>query len=165
MKKIVRKFNNAMFLIEIILLLSITLLNYVPFLFQIKPYVVMSGSMEPVIHVGSMAYVNRGIESEDIKVGDIITFNINLGTYVTHRVVEIDSESKYFITKGDANDINDAPVPFDNFVGKTEFSIPYFGYVMDWLANGKNKIILIGVFISQTLLNLLLKEENENEKK
>ena len=42
----------------------------------LRPLVVLSGSMEPTYHVGSMVYV-KSVDPESIEVGDPITFLIN----------------------------------------------------------------------------------------
>ena len=56
------------------------------------PYAVLSGSMEPAFHVGSLIYV-KSVDPEDIKVGDAITFRLSgEDTAATHRVIEIDRE-------------------------------------------------------------------------
>lgn len=73
-----------------------------------KPFIVLSGSMEPVILTGDMVLA-REVEPEDIKVGDIIFFLAEDGIVVTHRVVDIDrSAGLTFVTKGDANVGTDA---------------------------------------------------------
>lgn len=100
----------------------------IPRLFGIKPFVVLSGSMEEAILTGSVIYVNTNIKAEDIKVGDVIAFNAG-EKQVTHRVISINSDNT-FTTKGDANkfaDIN--PVRFSNYMGKTVYSIPFLGYI------------------------------------
>ena len=84
---------------------------------------------------------------------------------VTHRVVEKNNKSKTFVTKGDANKTNDfAPVEYSQLVGKTEFSIPYFGYLMNYIHSIKGMVILVAVVFSQILLSYLLKDDEENEK-
>lgn len=97
------------------------------------PYVVLSGSMEPTFHVGSMIYV-RAVDPEEIRAGDAITFAISGDMAATHRVVEADRENQCFYTKGDANDTADAaPVPYEAVRGKAVFSIPGLGYLSDWI--------------------------------
>lgn len=102
----------------------------------IRPLVVLSGSMEPTYHVGSMIYVKE-VDPESIEVGDPITFLINEDLdMATHRVIEIDAENQHFYTQGDANDAPDgAPVHYNNLVGKPIFTIPKLGYFSDWITN------------------------------
>ncbi len=108
------------------------------------PYTVLSGSMEPAYPVGSLIYVRSAVP-EDVAVGDAITFVLNEDLAVaTHRVIEIDTENRYFYTKGDANDVADgSPVLFDNLVGKPVFCIPKLGYFSAWLTNPPGTYIAI----------------------
>lgn len=81
-----------------------------------------SGSMAPAYPVDSLVIV-QDIEPEQIQVGDVITYVLNEdGVLVTHRVVQIDAANRKFITQGDANNTQDAPVLWDNVVGKV-FSV------------------------------------------
>ena len=52
------------------------------------PRVVISGSMEPTVPVGSIVYTNRWIKQENIKEGDIIAYGLSGGVSVLHRVVK-----------------------------------------------------------------------------
>ena len=62
----------------------------------------------------------------------------------THRVVRIDAENQHFYTKGDANEIEDSsPVHFNNVIGVPVFSIPYLGYVSDYIQNPPGMYITI----------------------
>lgn len=55
----------------------------------LTPYTVLSGSMEPAYHVGSLIYV-KDIAPENISVGTPITFVVNEDLLIaTHRVVDI----------------------------------------------------------------------------
>jgi len=57
----------------------------------LTPYAVLSGSMEPAYHVGSLIYV-KDIEPENVEIGMPITFVVNEDLLVaTHRVVDIES--------------------------------------------------------------------------
>ena len=90
---------------------------------------VLSGSMSPALSPGDMV-VAAAVPMTIIQPGDVISFkNADEKTLVTHRVVEVKSDS--FIVKGDANENPDPePVMMGNVVGKMVFSLPMFGYVL-----------------------------------
>lgn len=75
----------------------------VPSFLGYKPFIVLSGSMEPEIMPGDLI-LTRTIASEDIKVGDVVTFRSDKTTTVSHRVIKVSTEGGLsFETKGDAN--------------------------------------------------------------
>lgn len=119
-------------------------------LFGLQVYAVLSGSMEPTYHVGSVIYVEP-VDPSEIQVGDPITFVMNEElTVATHRVVRIDAENSHFYTKGDANDAPDAaPVHFNNLLGKPVFTIPYLGYISSYVQSppGMYYAIAVGVLL------------------
>ena len=115
----------------------------------LQPFTVLSGSMEPTYHTGSLIYVKR-VEPQDVHVGDPITFVLNEDLVVaTHRVIEIDAENERFYTKGDANESADgSPVHFNNLIGVPVFTIPLLGYVANFVTNPPGMYIaLAGVAV------------------
>lgn len=100
----------------------------------IKPYAVLSGSMEPEYPVGSLLYVKK-VDTDTLRVGDDITFMLDEDTLATHRIIEIvpdgdNTKVIRFRTKGIANEYADnGLVHCKNIVGKPIFDIPYLGYV------------------------------------
>ena len=135
----------------------------------LRPFVVLSGSMEPTYHVGSMIYV-KSVDPGSIQVGAPITFVLNEDLDVaTHRVIDIDRENQHFYTKGDANDAADgSPVHFNNLVGKPIFTIPCLGYFADWLSNPPGIYLAgTGMVIFAILLFLpdLLAKADESDRK
>lgn len=140
--KIVRILNYVLAAVVAALFLAII----VPQFLGIQYYMVLSGSMEPQIHVGSEVYVDTN--DKDIQVGNIIVFQLDTGQHVTHRVIGVNENGEY-ITKGDSNNAKDAnPVKQENVVGKVIGSIPYLGYVLNYIHNHKVFICLcIGVWL------------------
>lgn len=133
-------------------------------------YVVMSGSMEPNIHTGSVVGVK---EEEKYNIGDIITGTLqnNPNDTYTHRIVERNKEEKTYITKGDANESKDGdPLPYDSVLGKVFISIPLIGYVVNFAKQPTGFILMIGVptviIISMEINNIRegVKEIIENKK-
>ena len=72
---------------------------------NIEPRIVLSGSMEPKIHTGSICFINKKVPYDKIKTGDIIAFKAGKNTMVTHRVISVTNAG--FETKGDANKVSD----------------------------------------------------------
>lgn len=56
---------------------------------NIEPRIVLSGSMEPKIHTGSICFINKKVPYDKIKTGDIIAFKAGKNTMVTHRVISV----------------------------------------------------------------------------
>lgn len=76
---------------------------------------ITSGSMWPVLETGDLVFI-RGIKSKnDIKIGDIIVYQNQIG-FTIHRVIKLNETT--VTTKGDANNVSDPPVHYDEVVGK-----------------------------------------------
>lgn len=100
---------------------SLTSPGQVPDAGGVVPLIVMTDSMYPQIQSGDLILC-RVEEAEDVEVGDVIAFfdPAGSGSVVSHRVQEFYTQDGeiYFITKGDANNIQDSkPVPAKNLVG------------------------------------------------
>ncbi len=123
-------------IVLVLMILALLLLLGVPLYFQERAAVVLSGSMEPALPRGALAFT-RAITPEEVKVGDIIAFSPAEDPEVTtsHRVIKIrttDGELS-FQTKGDANeDIDPWPVPADYVRGKVVFHIPRLGRITNY---------------------------------
>ena len=118
---------------------------------QIKPAIVMSGSMEPAIHTGSVVLINT--KNKEAEEGDIIAFQRG-DMFVTHRVTDITASG--FLTKGDANDSADpGMVDKSQVIGTTLLSLPGAGYLLHALQTTWG---LIGI-ICILLLTLLCREK------
>ena len=146
MKKSVKKTWNVISTVLVVIVVVIALLLVGARLFGLQVYAVLSGSMEPTYHVGSIMYV-KSVDPGEIEVGDPITFVMNEElTVATHRVVRIDTENRAFYTKGDANNDPDAaPVNFNNLLGKPVLTIPYLGYVSSFVQSPPGIYIAVGV--------------------
>lgn len=162
-------------LVGFVILLAVALVGVR--LIGLNPYVVLSGSMEPVYHVGSLIYV-KDVDYRELEVGDAITFMLNEDTVATHRIMEVlvdeeDPETIRYITKGDANDAPDgSPVHYKNVIGKPVFTIPYLGYISNYIQNppglyvaiAAGAILIMLVFLPDLFENDE-KEETEKSKK
>lgn len=132
------------------------------YILGIKPYVVLSGSMEPTISTGSVCFVNEKVKYENMKVGDIVAFKIPTGASVTHRIINI--TEKGFETKGDANDNSDGvSTTKQNFLGKNLFSIKKIGFMVEFIQTTKGRIILITIIVFFLTAGLLLGDSKKVE--
>lgn len=123
----------------------------------IKIFSVISGSMEPTYQVGSLIFV-KSVEHTKVKVGDAVTFVLFDETIATHRVTAISDDYKYFSTKGDANDFEDeSPVYFENLIGVPIFTIPFLGYVANFIQRPPGLYITI-LFCTVMILWVFLSE-------
>ncbi|MDO8616075.1 MAG: signal peptidase I [Dehalococcoidia bacterium] len=112
--------------------------------------VVLSGSMEPALNVGDIAFVELTSNPGAVRPGDIITFRSpdDHSRRVSHRVVEVvnDGNGLSFRTKGDSNELPDQQlIPAENLVGKVRFHLPYLGYVGDWLRGRDGFLLFVGI--------------------
>ncbi len=118
----------------------------------LEPYVVLSGSMEPAYHVGSLIYVKK-VDPLTLKEGDPVTFMVNKNTVATHRIIEVipdrnDPSVVRFRTKGDNNDIPDGdPIHCKNVIGKPVFTIPYLGYAVNYIQVPPGRYVAFAVCI------------------
>ena len=75
---------------------------------------ITSGSMWPALKKGDLVFI-KGTGKEDINIGDIIVYRNERG-FTIHRVIEKNDET--VVTKGDANNVADSPVIYEDIIGK-----------------------------------------------
>lgn len=125
---------QGLFFILYVVLLSLvfpfSVVNYLivktSFLPSVKSFIVSSESMDPSLSEGSLVYT---FKEKDYKNGDMVTFRDSIGT-VAHRIVgeKMIGDTKYFVTKGDANTIvDDELVPATRIYGKVVTIVPWIG--------------------------------------
>ena len=142
--------------IELLFLGGLFLITIVPRLFGINPYVVLTGSMEPNIPVGTIVYVDRKYEPSSLQEGDVVTFRVQ-ELLVTHRVVENQVEEQQIITKGDANTSEDfAPVSYASILGKTIYTIPVIGHLFLFVKSIYGWITVIGLVILHIVIDTFI---------
>lgn len=77
---------------------------------------ITSGSMWPVLKKGDMVFIKGTENKEEINIGDIIVYRNERG-FTIHRVIKINDST--VITKGDANNVFDKPIKYEEIIGKT----------------------------------------------
>lgn len=113
-----------------------------------RPLSVQSGSMAPTFHKGDLV-ITKPVPDRRYAVGDIVTFinPKNKRETITHRIVAVPphnaAHSPRIITKGDANKATDGHIPIHLIVGKVELSLPYAGYIFDFLRRPVGLLLVI----------------------
>jgi len=139
----------------------------------LRVFSVLSGSMEPTYHVGSLIYV-KDVDPFELESGDVITFMLDEDTVATHRIVEVvpdeeDPSTIRFRTKGDANDAEDGSlVHYKNVVGSPIFTVPKLGYVAAYIQNPPGTYIAISggaILLLLVFLPDLFADDGEDAKK
>ena len=120
-------------------------------------YVVVSGSMIPVLQVYDIIVIQGHDTFEEVEIGDIIVFDrpSDHNRVIVHRVVSITNEDPRTIrTQGDANPGSipgtDFPITEEEYIGKVAHIIPQLGYVTQILQPPTNYIIIavvIGIIV------------------
>lgn len=150
----------VLILVSVFVLLSVVLTpaGQVPQVLGYSVFRVMTGSMEPEIREDSLLVVKK-TPPEDIVPGDVISFfspdPMLEGAVNTHRVVRIEKENgrTQFITKGDANVIEDIyPTDASALVGRVVFQSYGLGKAVSLLSNP----LVFGIIILLPLLVILL---------
>lgn len=174
MGKTVKRIWNIItsIIVALAVLLAIALVGVRLVGFQV--FTVLSGSMEPTYHVGSLIYV-KDVDHTSLKAGDVITFMLDEDTIATHRIVEVvpdetDSSVLRFRTKGDANEAEDGSlVHYKNVIGSPVFTIPKLGYLANYIQNPPGMYIAISAGALLLLLvflpDLFSKDEEKKPKK
>lgn len=134
-----------------------------------RSMVVLSGSMEPSIPVGSIIFVAKDIF---YQTGEVVSFKNSQGITVTHRIIDklAENGAVVFKTKGDANNTQDNElVTSGKIIGKKVFVLPYLGRITAFLKTPVGFIALVVIpaviFIIGELLNIKKEMEKQIQKK
>jgi signal peptidase len=137
-----------------LLYLGLLLLHY-------QPLVIVTGSMQKTIPVGSLV-VDRSVDPATLRVGDVITFEKPLGEkgLDTHRIVAIRDAhgTRLFRTKGDSNPVADPwIIRFDRGMRahRMVFSLPHAGNALLLVRAPAGRIALLALVSLLVLRSLL----------
>lgn len=172
MKSRLKKILNYLTTIIVVVVVILASLLVGVRIFGLQPFVVLSGSMEPEYHVGSLIYV-KSVDYRALQVGDDITYMLDKDTVVTHRIIEVlvdeeDPETLRYFTQGIANEVPDATsIHYKNIIGKPLFAIPYLGYVSNYIQDPPGMYVAIAagaILILLVFLPDLFEDEKKNKK-
>ena len=160
--KIIQNVVRVLLLFVISLIIGITVYSFnvkslkgdqMPMPFKIGISVVLTGSMEPTISVNDLIIVK---ETNDYEVGDIVVFQDH-SSLVVHKIIRIDGEE--IVTKGDANDTEDAPISVKQIKGEVVSIIPVLGLIVKFIKSPIGIVLILAGAI--VLLRLSYKKEKE----
>ena len=123
---------------------------------------IYGSSMEPTLHSGSLMFIQPINNPKDIKVGDIIVYNVpksiqdyyNYPPVVSHRVVKVnDVPSLTFRTQGDNTGEDPFTIRPTDIRGTVGKQIPYLGLPMLFFQSKQGMIFAI---IALAILALFL---------
>ena len=160
MNPTLKKVWNMVSTVLVALVVVLALLLAGARLVGLQVFTVLSGSMEPTYHTGSLIYVKK-IDTADIHPGTVITFMLDEDTVATHRVVQVvpdeeDPSVIRFRTKGDANNAEDGSlVHYKNVIGTPVFTIPGLGYVANYIQHPPGTYVAISAAAVLLLLVFL----------
>lgn len=139
-------------------------------------YVVLSGSMEPVMSPGDVIIVD-GVSAAAVQQGDVITYGGGDGeTPTTHRVIEVveRDDGVAFRTKGDANEDPDGQLVTPDQVNGRVLTyagylivIPYIGYGIQFMQTSTGFVALFVVpmvlLIASELWNVIKSSKTDTK--
>lgn len=142
----IRKIANGITWVLVAVMLGFAALVLGPRAAGMQTYAVLTGSMEPTIPTGSLVYVQQ-VGAGELAVGDVITFRLQSGAVVTHRIQAIDAAGN-FTTQGDANNAADmAAVTAPQVLGRVRFHIPCLGAVCELIKTPAGILAVTAVLI------------------
>ncbi len=172
-KKTLRTITTVLVCLAIVFAFFISIIR----VFGFKVYGVLTGSMEPAYPTGSLIYV-RDVDTNSLRIGDVITFSLSPNVIATHRIVDIIPDENNpsmlrFQTKGDANQSVDASlVSPTHVIGKVIFSVPYLGDIANYIQNPPGTyvailvsgILIVLVFLTDAATGEKLKSLQKKER-
>jgi signal peptidase len=125
-----------------------------------RPVVVYTGSMEPSLSVGSLAFLEK-TPSSTLQKGDVITFTdpYQPGRLVTHRIAQTIERpaGRAYRTKGDANPARDPwTISLPAQAAQVAFDLPLAGYIL-WYSKTREVRSLLVFGVALTLLASVLR--------
>lgn len=162
MKEKIKKIDFITVILIVILLILLYCYSQIK-IFD-KPYInflgytifqVVTGSMSDTIEIKDVVIVKI---TKNVEENDIITYKSGKD-FVTHRVIQ--KENDKLITKGDANNSEDAPITKNDVVGKVVFII---SNVAVWMEVFREPQVLVAIIVTIISIKLLFFNNNKINK-
>lgn len=133
-----------------------------------KPFIVMSGSMEPAVMTGDLI-ITRQVQPGTLDESDVIAYRYGESSVVTHRIQQVTQvdEQRAFVTKGDANNVEDNMTPTEDRVeGELLWIIPGMGHAAMFLQTPMGLLTAAGLpLLLFFLFDLLIRRRADGREK
>lgn len=116
-------------------------------IFGYTAFEVATGSMSGTIEIGDLVIVKI---TKNVGVNDIVVYEEE-NHFITHRVLEKNEEQ--LITKGDANNSQDAPITSSKILGKVIAVLPRVGI---WKRVLTTPSVLVAIIITTILVGVIV---------
>ncbi|HHT15495.1 MAG TPA: signal peptidase I [Clostridiales bacterium] len=158
-KNKLRQVLNAIGIVFFLLLLPLLVANItliaksfifpdkVPDFLGYKPFIVLSGSMEPTISEGDLILTCALKEGQTLQKDDIIAYRYGQESVITHRIVEVQQgeHGPVYITQGDNNNAVDRdPVTPPMVEGIYLYRVAGLGRVAMFLQTPLGLVLVVG---------------------
>lgn len=137
----------------------------VPSVFGYSALTVKTGSMSGTIEIGDLIIIK---DTGEYEIGDVVTF-LHEGDTVptTHRIISM-VDNGLFITRGDANNVQDAlPVSKDIILGEVVKVLPEVGRFAEWVQS-RGWIYLVALLVilggGAVFVQSFFRSEDEQDK-
>ncbi len=136
-------------------------------------FAIQTDSMDPIIAVGDIVIVKE-INSEDIEVGDIMAFSVDItgdgeDDVVVHYIAEIDTfnDELVFNTKPHVSDLQDSwTIEERDLIGIYKYQVNGIGKVLLFAQSWVGIVfILVDIIIISIAYDMLFGKINKNKKK
>jgi len=168
LKEILKTTLNILVIAILPLVVFTLITSKVDLIAQMRSFVVLTGSMQPLIPAGAVVFSQA---QPNYNFNDIITYDQG-GVNITHRIKEVvvENNETLYRTQGDANNAADSTlVPQKAVVGKALFHFPYIGQLIMYLKSlqGFTTLIILPtlLFIGFELFNIKKEIERSVEKR
>lgn len=137
--------------VAIIIGLGYVILNYVPFISKYDHYVIVTGSMEPIIMTGDVVIIDSSVQPEDIEIGQIIAFHADINEDGTDEVIVhylyslnvIDGETTYKTKPEVSDNVDPWDLKSEDILGIHVLTIPKIGPFLLFAQSTLGKIVLV----------------------
>ena len=150
-KRSVRENLKFIFILLAVYIIITLALRYVPFLQVYNTYTIRTDSMEPVLMVGDVVVV-EDIDPEDIQVGDIVAFYVDVTNdgeddviiHYIDEVIQYDSETLVFKSKPEVSNLQDRwTIEEQDIIGIFKYKVEDIGKILLFLNSWIGRIVLL----------------------